>query len=250
MIAANKEAARLRKGDSLRTTPHCRASLHLMTEANFYFDGTHGRRRCIACRRASSAKAPLMSAEVAERVKQALQRGASLSQVAHGRPVGGGKRNRNLYITSFKIIKRYRRENPDFDRFVTMAIADSPSVAQRMRHLRKQNEAKREEINDYYTIRAMLPANFPGKDDVVSDIFEDLLNGTLKRENVKTRAQTYIAAYNRLYPTKYAKFGDSQLVSLDEVLFEGGYRRATGTKPRPALGPGSKRVSRRRWQHK
>lgn len=68
----------------------------------------------------------------------------------------------------------------------------------------------------------MLPASFPDKDDVVSAIFEDLLTGALKREDVKTRVQSYVAAHNKMFPTKYAKFGDSLLVSLDEALFDDG----------------------------
>ena len=68
----------------------------------------------------------------------------------------------------------------------------------------------------------MLPASFPDKDDVVSAIFEDLLTGALKREQVRGRIQSYIMAHNRMYPTKFAKFGDSPLVSLDEVLFDDG----------------------------
>jgi hypothetical protein len=62
----------------------------------------------------------------------------------------------------------------------------------------------------------------PDKDDVVSAVFEDLLTGALKREDVKARLQTYIVANNRLFPTKYAKFGNSPLFSLDEVMFEDG----------------------------
>ena len=34
--------------------------------------------------------------------------------------------------------------------------------------------------------------------------------------------KVYIAELNKLYPTQYRKFGDSLLVSLDEVLFEDG----------------------------
>jgi hypothetical protein len=68
----------------------------------------------------------------------------------------------------------------------------------------------------------MLPAGFPDKDDVVGAIFEDLLTGSLKPEEVRARVHAYITAHNRMFPTKYAKFGDSLLVSLDEVLFEDG----------------------------
>ena len=164
----------------------------------------------------------LLTPDVAEKVKDALRRGASLGQITSGKPTGGGKMNRSLVIARFKVVKRYRQENPDFDRFVAAAIADSNSVGQRIRHQRRLNAAKRQEINDYHSIRAMLPASFPGKDDVVSTIFEDLLTGALKREDVKARVQSYIAAHNRMFPTKFARFGDSPLVSLDEVMFEDG----------------------------
>jgi hypothetical protein len=33
--------------------------------------------------------------------------------------------------------------------------------------------------------------------------------------------QTYIAQHNRMYPMKYAEFGDSPLRSVDEVKFDG-----------------------------
>jgi hypothetical protein len=45
--------------------------------------------------------------------------------------------------------------------------------------MRKLNATKREELNGYHTIRAMLPAGFPDKDDIVNDIFERLLIGAL-----------------------------------------------------------------------
>jgi hypothetical protein len=213
---------RLGKGAAHRLTTHCKAGLHLMSGANVYLDGTHGRRRCMACRRASSAFAPLMTLEIAEKVKKALDAGASLTQITCGRPAGGGDRNRDLFIASFKIIKRYRKENPEFNEFVTTATADSLIIGQRLRYQRKRNARKREEINDYQRIHALLPSKFPEKDDVVSAIFEDLLTGSLRREDVQSRVQVYIAAHNRMYPTKYAKFGNSPLVSLEEVMFEDG----------------------------
>jgi hypothetical protein len=74
-----------------------------------------------------------------------------------------------------------RTEHPDFDQFVIEAIADSASVGLRLSRQRKQNAAKRDEINDYHRIRTMLPPNFPGRHDVVSDIFEATLDGSLRR---------------------------------------------------------------------
>ena len=49
-----------------------------------------------------------------------------------------------------------------------------------------------------------------------------LLTGALRREDVRARVKSYITAHNRMFPTKYAKFGYSPLVSLDEVIFDGG----------------------------
>jgi hypothetical protein len=44
----------------------------------------------------------------------------------------------------------------------------------------------------------------------------------LAREEVPARVKAYVADLNKLYPPKYAKFGNSPLVSLDEVLFDAG----------------------------
>ncbi|MCK1316933.1 MULTISPECIES: hypothetical protein [unclassified Bradyrhizobium] len=52
------------------------------------------------------------------------------------------------------------------------------------------------------------------------------MTGALKREDVRTRVKSYVAAHNKLFPTKYAKFGNSLLLALDEAIFDdGGGRR-------------------------
>jgi hypothetical protein len=71
-------------------------------------------------------------------------------------------------------------------------------------------------------VSAMLPAAFPDKDDVVSDIFEALANGGLRREDVRTRVRQFVTAHNRMFPTNYATFAGRRLVSLDARLFEDG----------------------------
>jgi hypothetical protein len=97
------------KGAALQLTTHCRAGLHLMTGSNEFIDGSHGRRRCLACRKLASKYTPPMAADVVDRVKRALENGASLTQITNGRPTGGGRRNPKLIITSFKIIRRHRQ---------------------------------------------------------------------------------------------------------------------------------------------
>jgi hypothetical protein len=107
---------------------------------------------------------------------------------------------------------------------VISATANNNSKAQlrRWRPLEERTRIIRDQNNDYRKILAMLPANFPDKDDVISDIFEALSNGSLQRTDVGARVKHYVTAHYRMFPTNFAKFGDARLVSLDEVLFEGG----------------------------
>ena len=71
------------------------------------------------------------------------------------------------------------------------AKADNNSVGQKIRFARRrthqQTSAACDQTNDYYKIRAMLPANFPDKDDLNNSIFVDLLTGSLQREEVRAR---------------------------------------------------------------
>ena len=76
-------------------------------------------------------------------------------------------------------------------------------------------------------ILGMVPAGLPAdvRDDIAQSIMLALLEGSLQRDQVGARVRQFIAEHNRRFPTKFAKFGDSPLVSLDEVMFDGG--RAT-----------------------
>jgi hypothetical protein len=68
----------------------------------------------------------------------------------------------------------------------------------------------------------MLPDQFPGENDVVQSIFLALIEGRLDRSQLNRHLQRFVREYNRQHPTKYAKFGTGRLLSLDEVLIEGG----------------------------
>jgi hypothetical protein len=70
----------------------------------------------------------------------------------------------------------------------------------------------------------MVPANFPDQNrfDVANSVVEDLLSFKIARSQVRERVAFHVAAYNRMYPSKYAKFGDRLLLSLDEALFDDG----------------------------
>jgi hypothetical protein len=218
LAAANQKAANLRKGDRLRTTPHCRSGIHLMVGDNVLIDGTHGRKRCLACRRASSARAPAMQPEVVEKVRSALQSGTTIGQICFGKPIGGGKIDRKLVLTGFKVLKRYRRENPEFDRFVMDAISRRiycPTAAVALNTFKYEWHP-----DDDRAIRAMLPERLPDKDDIVNDIVVSLLEGRLDRARVKDYVKRYVTAHYRMFPTDHATFAGRKLVSLDAKLYE------------------------------
>jgi hypothetical protein len=229
LIDANAMAAILRKGNTKREKASvvCLRGLHPMTGENVTFH--HGRRQCLGCRRAAAKNPPLASLtpDVIEKMKIALRGGATVGEISAGKPRGGGKaKDPSLILVQPNIFYRYRQLNPEFDRFVAEAIADSNSVGQKIRfsrvRARKHTARAREEANDYHAIRAMFPANFPGRDDAAHDLFLAVFEGSLKRSDVKARVKDYVRAHHRMFPTKYAKFGDRPLLSLDEVLFDDG----------------------------
>ena len=205
------------KGAALRLTTHCRAGLHPLTEANILIDGTHGRRRCLACRRVRATHAPIMSIEVAEKVREALRNGANLKQITTGKPTGGGRIDSGLIITTRSIIQRHRRENPDFNDAVTATMGSRVApLAAAGTYPYHWNES------DLHAVRDLLPDGFPGKDDVVQSIFLALLEGRIGRDQLRAYLRRFVNNYYRLHPTRYAKVGNSLLVSLDAVLFDRG----------------------------
>jgi hypothetical protein len=220
LIETNAKAARLRKGAPRRALTHCKHG-HPFSGDNVYFAPGRNERKCWTCvrRRDKAPKAP--SQEQVRQVTAALNAGKTIKEICWGL-VNDQKVCQP--ILGFRKLKLHRELNPDFNRFVVSAMADHNSRGQQRRFNpgKARLKAVREQNNDYFKIRAMLPANFPGRDDVVSDIFEALLDGSLRRDDVRARVKRYIADHNRMFPTNFAKFGDARLVSLDEVLFEDG----------------------------
>lgn len=49
-----------------------------------------------------------------------------------------------------------------------------------------------------------------------------ILSGNLRRDEVRISVKHYINEHDRMFPTKYRRFGDSPLVSLDEAVFDDG----------------------------
>jgi hypothetical protein len=200
----------------------CKNGLHVMTPDNVKV-ATWGRRLCKACYEANMRRATPLSEEAKARIMSAVDDGASMAQVAHGK-LPGGEKTRSL--APHKNILLTRQLDPEFDVFMTSRLlANSQQRRSRsivIRQTRAQTSIARQEQSDYHAIRSLIPESNPHRDDIVARIFEDMLGGTLERVDVPRRIKIYVTEFNRLYPTKYAKFGDGQLFSLDEVIFDGG----------------------------
>ena len=156
------------------------------------------------------------------RVRQALQAGASTSQICKGRPVGGGKIDRRPILTTGLKFYQQRRLDPEFNRFVLETVEKRIGTSNPVLAVAIGTFKYEWDPGDPQFIRAMQPQYFPDKDVIVNDVIVSLLEGRLDRSQIGAKIHQYIRAQNRLFPTKYAKFGNSRLVSLDEVLFEDG----------------------------
>jgi hypothetical protein len=209
----SKLSTRACKIAAFRAQTHCKYG-HSLADARLYQKDGYVARHCRACGIIRAKRGGTIKPGSAEKVRALLKRDASISSFTSKRA--------GTYLMSHIVFTRLRREDTEIDALAARVIAGCRQRSADLRRIRTSNQTKRDQNNDYYKIRAMLPAAFPDKDDVVSAIFEDLLTGRLKRENVKERVRAYIAAHNRMFPTKFAKFGNAHLVSLDEVLFDGG----------------------------
>lgn len=214
LLATNAETARKRRGAHHRIKTHCKFGHPFAVHQRLNFDKGSIIRKCNMCHFLRYKEGGLVKPDVLKKVKAELERGATIGSLT---TAGGPTR-----LLAHHALKRARREDPEFDRFVFERTKDNIRRGQKLRWQRARNSIVRDQQNDYYKIRAMLPAAMPDRDDVVSAIFEDLLTGALRREDVRARIKSYVASHNRMFPTKYAKFGDSPLVSLDESLFDNG----------------------------
>jgi hypothetical protein len=218
LIEANARAACLRKGANYRDKTHCKHG-HPLSGDNLYIAPKRKERKCRTCvQRRQSAPRPADHAQI-ERATAALIAGLTIKRICWG-TVGVQKVSEP--ILPFSKLKLHRRLNPDYDRFVVLRLADHNSKAQLRRWRTVRNDAVRDQNDDFYEIRATLPANFPDRDDVVSNIFEAILNGSLQRDQVRARIRDFIAIHNRTFSTAYPKFGGKLLHSLDAPIFDDG----------------------------
>jgi len=135
-----------------------------------------------------------MTATEIEAVKRAASvEGRTFSNITCGVPVGGGAKDYSKAIVSSSILMGQYKRDPEFACFMKLAIGANAGRARKIRYTRVHTATVRDDNNDYYKIRDMIPVGNPNRDDIVARIFEDLLGGTLKREDVPARVKAYIA---------------------------------------------------------
>lgn len=218
----SKENGRSGKGSHLRILTHCKRG-HPLSDAKMRITKQGWRiRQCRVCRDAArNACVPLPPAKLQE-VKAMLVARRPIADIT-GQWLRGKKRPLICNSTYFY---NARKADPAFDQFVREHTGESHARAQTLRwsieRTKRITAARREEANDYLSIRALVPAHIADPDEIVSRIIEDILAGALQRQDVPQRVRWFVSEREKQFPTKYRKFGDSLLLSLDEVLFDDG----------------------------
>jgi hypothetical protein len=173
LIAKNALAAQARKGDLWRNLTHCIRG-HDLSNAKIRTirSGTPSQttvRECVQCVAIRSKASGKLTPEIISKVTAALERGATVSTIIVGTPAGGGPRDPSLRLIHSAALAKYRAENPDYHEFVNLRTRSNRVRGRLFRHRLAQRQT---EANDYHAIRAMVGEHFPGRDDVISNIFE------------------------------------------------------------------------------
>ncbi len=161
---------------------------------------------------------PLPPAKL-EKVKRMLMAGKPIAEIT-GKWLRGKKREITVNTVQFY---NARKADPELDMFVRAHIPRIRRLSGEQRwavyRARKATAERREQANDYHAIATLVPANLPRdiRDDIVQSIFMALLEGSLRRDQVRGRIREFVASHNREANRHgVGKFG---LVSLDAPIF-------------------------------
>jgi hypothetical protein len=207
----------------------CLAGLHEMSGDNVRHHSRTGWRYCAACRKVTDARVsnPLTEAGK-QRIKDAFAKGATVSLVCYGKPIGGGQRDRAKKMTTPKILGHARANDSAFDLFISEHTANSTGRGQQIRwqkfRARLTRESAERDARDYFEIAAIIPRWVKEQDkfDIVNDVMMDFHVGKITRDQLRQSVLFHTGEENKLFATKFNKFGNAKLLSLDEVIFEDG----------------------------
>lgn len=184
---AQRTASNYKRMEWKRNKTHCvHGHEYTLENTSFQSDGT---RQCKTCNRASAAMGKVLSDAEVQSIKTKLTAGIPLGWIA-----GSSGPDQSHYVANFAAVNRKRREDPEFNQFVAEAISGAHARGQKRRAARILINRRRQEAEDYAAIRSMVPLNIPHRDDVVGSIYRAMLEGTVKREDVRSVVQFFIRA--------------------------------------------------------
>ncbi|CAL74420.1 hypothetical protein BRADO0477 [Bradyrhizobium sp. ORS 278] len=235
LLAKSTAAANARKGmsKSFKLRTHCLRG-HALTLDNLYFKSTNGTRQCKACTLASIGRGGPVTKQQIEKVRRAVLTGMNISDITRS----NGKRKP---ILSFAQLKRVRIECDNLNRFIIenvhswrsrkaligpMGIARLDGrMAQIIRLPRRADEIEIYEFRpgDFEWLYGLTPWTWPkfAREEIVGDLFLELSERLIHRDDIPGRVKFYVAKHNRDYPS--VSHGDLRSpLSLDAPIFEDG----------------------------
>jgi hypothetical protein len=217
--AANAKAADRLKGEPGRSKTHCMRG-HSLADAYVcqHKQGPNAGyilRHCRQCTALRGREGFKIKSYVALAVTEKLKQHLPIRSFTTGGSPG--------YLVKHSTFNRYRRENLEFDELVKYSVSNRPIRRVLPTGSVPPGTYKYDwHPGDEAAIRALVPRWTQGREDIVNDIFVALLDGRLDRTQVVDYVKRFLAADDRMFPAKYAKFGDAKLVSLDARLFDDG----------------------------
>lgn len=131
LVQKNSDAARKRKGKGRREDLFCQRGHPFAGENLGWMKAAKGctslRRFCKACNDAAQERGPPLSADQVRRVTEAVKAGRTITSITNS------SRSFRKLIVTFRALKRYRIENPDYDRFIIESARNEKSRSRLLR---------------------------------------------------------------------------------------------------------------------
>lgn len=224
LIAFNKRGNR--KSFAFRT--HCTKG-HPLTPDNVGFKMSNGTRYCKVCNSENVARGKIMTPEQDRAIRNAILTNMRISDII--KPVAGRKA-----ICSYGTYRTARRQNPEFNRFIVEHCIEVPRGGA-SRRLITDDEALQfastpsrrvvddipvyvAEPGDYEWLYGLTPRYLTksDRDMIVSDLWFELSERRLRREDAPTRVKDLIKKHNRENPSH--AYGDIRSpLSLDAPAY-------------------------------
>ncbi|NUU40365.1 hypothetical protein [Tardiphaga robiniae] len=179
---------------------------HSLADARVDFHEGRFKRTCRSCLREGHLLGKPMTDQTAQQVRIRLSEGSTLSELM-GSPQNG-KRDRSKYLVAANSLYLYRRSNPSFEAAIAPFIERNRERAKDRQRTHLRTAVARRDVNDYDIISSMVPTSIERhmRDDIISTVFLDILEGRISKEQVKDRVRDYVRQQNKLFRgfTKYA----------------------------------------------